>query len=156
MNICRRSLKPKNRPVIPRVANGSPATARSLNFHSCCFSSISLHYFPIISWYGLTSQYHTVHACAFRSAAVGRSFLGSLAGFGRKVEGKYGADPEQWWSWRRPVTEATREPWGTRCSRRRRAGTRRAWDCSPPSSWLCYRRRRTECWIWKPWVFVVS
>lgn len=45
MNICTRSLKRKHRPVIPRVANGSPPTAPSLNFHTRCFSSILLSYF---------------------------------------------------------------------------------------------------------------
>lgn len=64
---------------------------------------------------------------------------------------KYGAGPERWWSWSRPVTEATRELRGIRCSHRPRAGTKRAWDCSRPSLWPYCRRRRTGFWIWKLW-----
>lgn len=35
--------------------------------------------------------------------------------------------------------------------RRSAAGTRRAWGCSPPSSCLCCRRRKTASWISKRW-----
>lgn len=101
--------------------------------------------------YQLGKQHHTIPGlrciCLRR-----RACFPGLAGWiwsGRLR--KYGAGPEWWWSWSRPATEATWELWGTRCSHRPQADTRRAWGCSPPSSWLYYKKRRMEYWIWKLW-----
>lgn len=163
--ICRRSLRRLNCPVIPRVANGSLASFRSLNRFAPCSlrltgisrskpgrtdawsTCLSPHTY-LVFWFGLLRRWGLLSWTRW---------LGLVGEAG----GKYEAGPEWWWSWSRPVIEANRERWGTRCNHRHPVDMKKAWDCLRPSLWLYYRRQRTECWIWKRWAcsskpFVVS
>lgn len=160
---CGRSLWRMSRPVIPRVANGSPPNARPIESRR----SVCLARFRKENISAQTRSERLVEPPAPRRSLTragpscfgsppcwGSLSLRSLAGFGRGRQARGGSaapGPERWWSSSRPAWEANWVPWATRYSRRHPADTRKASGCSPPSLWLCCRRRKTACWTWKRW-----